>query len=258
MALCNIHEEIREEQMEWCSILGPYIPLAVLGIVLSEQAEASLLDWMPVDSRLCAVRLATSVRESRESEVHRTLFIVSAYTPIDCSSESAKDSIYKAVLGIVLSEQAEASLLDWMPVDSRLCAVRLATSVRESRESEVHRTLFIVSAYTPIDCSSESAKDSIYKVLGALLQQAKSSDIVVLASDMNVKRCRGLIGWSSWFGHEKHGHRRPVTSNVCRSQTIPLQYEFPEQRTSLDNLVPTNKPAPNPHRPHRRQLSVAR
>ncbi|GAA55228.1 hypothetical protein CLF_107357 [Clonorchis sinensis] len=47
---------------------------AGVGIVLSERAEASLLDWIPVDSRLCAVRLATSVRESRGSEANRTLF----------------------------------------------------------------------------------------------------------------------------------------------------------------------------------------
>ncbi|KER20298.1 hypothetical protein T265_15351, partial [Opisthorchis viverrini] len=132
-----------------------------------------------------------------------------------------------AGVGIVLSEQTEVYLLDWMPVDSRLCAVRLATSVRESRGSEVHRTLFIVSAYAPTDCSSESAKDSFYDALGALLQQAKSSDIVVVAGDMN-------------------------------AQTVPLQYEFPEQRKLLDNVVPTIKPAPNPNRPHRRQLSVAR
>ncbi|KER28018.1 hypothetical protein T265_05064 [Opisthorchis viverrini] len=92
-----------------------------------------------------------------------------------------------AGVGIVLSERAKASLLDWIPVDSRLCAVRLATSVRESRGSEVHRTLFIVSAYAPTDCSSESAKDSFYDALGALLQQAKSSDIVVVAGNMNAQ-----------------------------------------------------------------------
>ncbi|KER32732.1 hypothetical protein T265_01222 [Opisthorchis viverrini] len=66
---------------------------AGVGSVLSEQAEASLLDWILVFSRLCAVRLAKSVRESRESEVHRTLFVVSAYAPTDCSPESAKDRL---------------------------------------------------------------------------------------------------------------------------------------------------------------------
>ncbi|KER30880.1 hypothetical protein T265_02806 [Opisthorchis viverrini] len=44
--------------------------------VLSHRAEVSLLDWIPVDSRLCAVRLATSVKESHKRQVDRCLFIV--------------------------------------------------------------------------------------------------------------------------------------------------------------------------------------
>ncbi|KER25788.1 hypothetical protein T265_14147, partial [Opisthorchis viverrini] len=92
-----------------------------------------------------------------------------------------------AGVGIVLSERVEASLLNWIPDDSRPCAVSLATSVRESRGSWVHRVLFIVSAYSPTDCSSESAKDSFYYALGALLHQAKSPGIVVVADDMNAQ-----------------------------------------------------------------------
>ncbi|KER19587.1 hypothetical protein T265_15497, partial [Opisthorchis viverrini] len=42
-----------------------YARYARLGIVLSERAEESLPDWIPVDSRFCAVRSETSVRESR-------------------------------------------------------------------------------------------------------------------------------------------------------------------------------------------------
>ena len=92
-----------------------------------------------------------------------------------------------AGVGIVLSHRAERSLLDWIPVDSRLCAVRLATSVKLSREREVTRCLFVVSAYAPTNCSSDAVKDSFYDALGALLQRAKSSDIVVIAGDMNAQ-----------------------------------------------------------------------
>ena len=35
-----------------------------VGIVLSSRAEGYLLDWIAVNSRLCAVRLATSVEVS--------------------------------------------------------------------------------------------------------------------------------------------------------------------------------------------------
>ncbi|GAA51808.1 hypothetical protein CLF_106821 [Clonorchis sinensis] len=76
---------------------------------------------------------------------------------------------------------------------------------------------------------SESAKDNFYDSLGALPQRAKCSDIVVVASDRNAR--------------------------VDRSSAV--EYEFPKHRKSLDNVVPTNKPAQTPTRLYRRQLSVA-
>ncbi|GAA49642.1 hypothetical protein CLF_103345, partial [Clonorchis sinensis] len=82
-----------------------------------------------------------------------------------------------AEAGIVLSHRAEVSLLDWIPVDSCLCAVRLATSVKESHKREVDRCLFIVSAYTPTDCSCDVVKDRFYDALNALLRRAKSSNM---------------------------------------------------------------------------------
>ena len=92
-----------------------------------------------------------------------------------------------AGVGIVLSSRAEGCLLDWIPVNSCLCAVRLATSVDISHGCAVPRCLFIVSAYAPTNCSSDAVKDSFYDALGALLRRVKSSDIVVVAGDMNMQ-----------------------------------------------------------------------
>ncbi|KER19715.1 hypothetical protein T265_11584 [Opisthorchis viverrini] len=90
-----------------------------------------------------------------------------------------------AGVGIALSHRAEVSLLDWIPVDSRLCAVHLAKSVKESHKRKVDGCLFIVSVYAPTDCSSDAVKDSFYDALNALLRRAKSSDIVMVAGDMS-------------------------------------------------------------------------
>ena len=49
------------------------------------------------------------------------------------------------------------------------------------------RCLFIVSTHAPTNCSFDAVKDSFYEALGALLQRAKSSDIVVVAGDMNAQ-----------------------------------------------------------------------
>ncbi|GAA48608.1 hypothetical protein CLF_101813 [Clonorchis sinensis] len=79
------------------------------------------------------------------------------------------------------------SLLDWIPVDSHLCAVRLVTSVKQSHKREVDRCLYIVSAYALNDCSSDAVKDRFYDALNALLRRAKSSETVVVAGDMNAQ-----------------------------------------------------------------------
>ena len=60
---------------------------AGVGVALSRRAEDSLVEWIPVNSRLCAVRLSTSVKADRNRE-YRCLFIVSAYAPTNCSSDS--------------------------------------------------------------------------------------------------------------------------------------------------------------------------
>ncbi|GAA54917.1 hypothetical protein CLF_106123 [Clonorchis sinensis] len=66
-------------------------------------------------------------------------------------------------------------------------AVRLTTSVREAHKREVDRCPFVVSAYTPTGCSPDTIKDNFYGVLSALLRRAKSSDIIVVAGDLNAQ-----------------------------------------------------------------------
>ncbi|GAA55931.1 non-lysosomal glucosylceramidase [Clonorchis sinensis] len=98
------------------------------GVVPINRAEGSLLDWIPVDSRLYAVRLAKSVRSSAPCLLYRLT------SSTDFSSESAKDSSY------------------------------------ESYEQEVDRCPFVVPAHVPIGCSSDTIKDDFQDVLRALKQ----------------------------------------------------------------------------------------
>nr|CAX83711.1 endonuclease-reverse transcriptase [Schistosoma japonicum] len=83
--------------------------------------------------------------------------------------------------------RAEQALLEWIPVNSRLCAVQLNGSVRTQRNRDTRRCLFVVSAYAPTDCSPDKLKDEFYRNLCELLQKAKHSDIVVVAGDFNAQ-----------------------------------------------------------------------
>ncbi|KER21647.1 hypothetical protein T265_10068 [Opisthorchis viverrini] len=162
--------------------------LATFNVRALKQADQQVAIARTLDSLCIDICCLSETRTQDASTVSElTAHSLSSRFRLCTSGDAEATAAGYAGLGIVLSERAEGSLLGWIPVDSRLCAVRLATSVRESRESEVHRTLFIVSAYDPADCSPESVKDNFYDALGVLLQQAKSSDIVVVAGDMNAQ-----------------------------------------------------------------------
>ena len=90
-------------------------------------------------------------------------------------------------VGIVLNQRSEAAFLDWIPLNSRLCAVRLEGAIHKNRQCKTKRCLFVISAYAPADISSDDLKDMIYDQLTAPINQSRSSDIVILAGDLNAQ-----------------------------------------------------------------------
>ncbi|CAH8665748.1 unnamed protein product [Schistosoma haematobium] len=103
------------------------------------------------------------------------------------SGDPVASSSGLAGVGVALSARAEAALVDWIPINSRLCAVRLESSIKVRRNRREKRCLFVISAYAPTDCSPDAIKDEFYHQLSVLLQKVRSTDIVVLAGDLNAQ-----------------------------------------------------------------------
>lgn len=74
-----------------------------------------------------------------------------------------------------------------IPIDSRLCIVRLNETVRTPKDKDTHRGLFIVSVYAPADCSSNEVKDEFYMKLSNLLQKTKRSAEEMVTGDFYVQ-----------------------------------------------------------------------
>ena len=87
---------------------------------------------------------------------------------------------------IYFSSRDEDALLDWIPVNSRLCAVRLNGVTKVNAHRRRKRCLFVISAYAPTDVASEAEKDNFYRELTRLVRCAKNTDILVLAGDMKL------------------------------------------------------------------------
>ena len=103
------------------------------------------------------------------------------------SSEPASSPRGYAGVGIAFSTRAEKALPEWIPINSRLCAIGLHSSIAANKQRNAKRHLFIVSAYAPTDCSNDETKDSFYRELSNPLRSAKQRDLVVLAGDINAQ-----------------------------------------------------------------------
>jgi hypothetical protein len=103
------------------------------------------------------------------------------------SGDPAAESRGTAGVGVALSAQAESALLDCIPVNSRLCAIRLKSTVKVRSCRPSSRNLFVISVYAPTDCSSDADKNGFYTELHKLLNLRKSSDIVVMGGDFNAQ-----------------------------------------------------------------------
>lgn len=71
---------------------------AGVGITLRMRGKRVFLDWIPVNSRLCAVPLDVYVRANNSRLNCRRSFVVSVHAPIDFSSHEAKDEGYRRLL----------------------------------------------------------------------------------------------------------------------------------------------------------------
>ncbi|CAH8589108.1 unnamed protein product [Dicrocoelium dendriticum] len=170
------------------------------------------------------------------------------------SGNDAASSTGQAGVGIALSPLIEAALVDWIPISSRMCAVRLAGSFKALKSRGTNRCVFIITAYAPTNCSDDSVKNDFYRQLTQLLRRRRSTDTVVQAGDLNaqvgklstdemhlggqhgVGSCNDNAGKSSCgMSNSQHGHW--VTSQslelIDAHLHIPAGSEHNESRKEL-------------------------
>ena len=102
------------------------------------------------------------------------------------SGDDAAASVGQAGVGIALSQKAESALLDWIPVNSRLCAAHLNSSVKVNKNKSTRRTSLAISVYAPTDSNDDDIKDQFYADLNDL-HLRKASDIVIVAGDFSAQ-----------------------------------------------------------------------
>ena len=151
--------------------------------IVQQAAFARTLDTLNID--VCCVS-ETRIQDSTH-RVQLTSPSLSTQYWLYTSGDSHSAALGQAGVGIALSTKAASSLIDWIPISSRLCAVRLEGSIKLNTDRKTKRCLFVISCYAPTDCSEDAVKDAFYQELSSLLRSSRSSDIILLAGDLNAQ-----------------------------------------------------------------------
>ncbi|KAH9591822.1 hypothetical protein MS3_00003964 [Schistosoma haematobium] len=140
-----------------------------------------------LDIDVCSLS-ETRIQDSSEVVQNRSTSVASkGLFYVRLSGNPVASSSGLAGIGVALSARAEAALIDWVSTKSRLCAVRIERFIKVSRNRCEKQCLFVISAYGPTDCSPDAIKDEFYHQLTVLLQKVRSTDILVLAGDLNAQ-----------------------------------------------------------------------
>ncbi|GAA57849.1 hypothetical protein CLF_113270, partial [Clonorchis sinensis] len=92
----------------------------------------------------------------------RTPRMNSAVSPFSLSVSGDPEAMTRGRygVGVAHSRRAERALLDWVPVNGRLCAVQLSSSIELNASQHEKRCLFVVSAYASTGWSSDAEMDT--------------------------------------------------------------------------------------------------
>ena len=192
MLLCPIFQEIvlGNEETQTARFLNPRssLNLAAFNVLLlmpigQEASLARTLDSLAVD--VCC-RSETRIQDSSTVLQINAPNLSTKYFLRTSGDEQIKVAgLYD--VGIVLNQRSEAALLDWIPVNSRLCAVRLEGAIQKNRQRKTKRCLFVISAYAPANSSSDDLKYMFYDQPTAFIHQSRSSDTVILVGGLNAQ-----------------------------------------------------------------------
>ncbi|CAH8581097.1 unnamed protein product [Dicrocoelium dendriticum] len=178
------------------------------------------------------------------------------------SVDDTATSTGQASVGIALSPRAEADLVDWIQISSRMCAVRLSASFKASKSRGTKRCLLVIAAYAPTNCSDDSVKDDFYRQLNELLRHRRNSDTVVLAGDLNAQVGKlstdelHLGGQHSVGSRNDNGER---LLHLCEDARLFLASTNFRHSTAEGDLAPTSlEPVMDANRSHCEKLPMER
>ena len=94
------------------------------------------------------------------------------------SGKSDEVNHHQHRVGLILSRQANNSLMEWEPISARIITTRFSSK---------QRNVTLIQCYAPTNSNEEETKEEFYEELRAVMDKVSSRDIPIVMGDVNAK-----------------------------------------------------------------------
>ena len=114
-------------------------------------------------------------------------------------------------VALMISQEAQRSLMEWMPVSSRVISARFYSRFKK---------ITIIQAYAPTNDATPEEKDDFYHQLQTTTDRCNKNDIVIVMGDMNAKVGDDNSEMEEVIGRHGLGSRNDNGERLCEYCSI--------------------------------------
>nr|KAG5687784.1 hypothetical protein BaRGS_025678 [Batillaria attramentaria] len=119
---------------------------------------------------------------------------------------SGDEELHEGGVAIMISQQAEKSLMEWTPISKRIITARFYTR---------YRRVTVLQAYAPHNEREEEEKDQFYLELQETLDECNKNDIIIIMGDLNAKVGSDNSGYERTMGVHGLGTQNENGERLC-------------------------------------------
>ena len=184
--------ESREEAAEW-TLLTPKSTIKIGSWNIKTMYTAGKVDNIAREMNAYNLKIL-GLAETRWTQAGETR--LTGGELIIHSGHTEQQAHHTEGVALMLSKDAQKSLLGWEPVNSRLITAKFKTSNRRI-------ALNIIQCYAPTNEAEEERKEEFYDRLEEIIRKQSARDVTILMGDLNAKVGSENDGYQQVMG--KHG-----------------------------------------------------
>ena len=119
---------------------------------------------------------------------------------------SGDEQIHQGGVAIMISQQAERSLMEWTPINKRIITARFYSKYRRTT---------IIQVYAPHNEKEDAEKEQFYQELQETVGGCNKNDIIIIMGDLNAKVGNDNTGYERTMGRHGIGTQNDNGERLC-------------------------------------------